>query len=175
MTRRPPLALAAFALLAAWVSAQGPGSGPSAADSLRMLKLNRPLLDDLTRHGLALGDRNTPLDRADECRRVADRLAREVRAAVRDADADRLAEVSDHLKGAVAHGLVPNLKDARRSIPAQSREFERLEELHRAAYSSLVAVAEAVPADGEVAKSPRTQAARAALAAAAAAVGPWER
>lgn len=170
--RRPLLVLLAFAALSAWVAAQGPGTGLTAADSLRMLRANRVLLDDLTGHGLALGGSNTPLDRAAECQKLTDRLGREVSEAVRANDADRLAEVSDHLNAVATDGLAPNLKDADGSIPPQSVERERLKELHQRAFDSLTRTADAVPTTGELGTSPRAKSARQALAAAAAAVGP---
>jgi ribosomal protein L17 len=168
---RPPIVLAVIAALAAWVSAQ-PGFAPSAADSLRMLKANRGLYDDLTTSALALADRHTSLDRADECRKVADRLAREAREAVDRKDADRLAEVSDHLHAVTADGLAPNLADARRDIAPQSQDYRRLQEVHQQAFDSLTRTANSVPTDGALGTSKRAQAAREKLAAAAARIGP---
>lgn len=171
MNARPLLVTAALAALAAWVSAQ-PGTGPTAADSLRILKVNRGLYEDLTRHGLALGEQNTALDRADECRRITDRLGREVREAVRWNDADRLAEVSDYLNTVAADGLAPNLNDARGSITPQSEDYPRLQAVHRQAFDGLTAAAEAIPTDGDLGTSPRAKAARDKLAATAAGIGP---
>ncbi len=171
MRTRPLLVCAALAALAAWVSAQ-PGYTPTAADSLRMLRANRGLYDELTKSALALSDRNTSLDRADECRKVADRLAREAREAVDRKDADRLAEVSDHLHAVTADGLAPNLTDARQGISPKSPDFARLREVHQQAFDSLTRTANAVPTDGEWGTSKRAQAAREKLAAAAARIGP---
>lgn len=171
MTRRPLLVLAASAALAAWVSAQT-GTGPTAADSLRMLKLNRGLYEDLTAHALALGERHTALDRADECRRVADRLGREVQDAARLNNPDRVAEVGDHLGAVVADGLVPNLTDARDGISPKSPEFKRLQDVHREAFDGLTRTVNAIPTDGEVGASAKVQAAREKLAAATARIGP---
>jgi hypothetical protein len=158
--------LAALAALAAWVSAQ-PGFAPTAGDNLRLLQANRGLYDDLTRHALDLGRSNTSLDRAEECRKVADRLAREVREAVERKDADRVAEVSDHLCAVTADGLAPNLADARRDITPQSQDFPRLQEVHQKAFDSLSRIATAVPTEGE-----SGTAAREKLAAAVARIGP---
>ncbi len=171
MRTRPLLVFAALAVLAAWVSAQ-PGFAPTAADSLRMLKANRGLYDELTSSALALSSRNTSLDRADECRKVADRLAREAREAVDRKDADRLAEVSDHLHAVTADGLAPNLTDARRDIAPRSPDFQRLQEVHQEAFDSLTRTVNAVPTDGALGTSKRAQAAREKLAAAAARIGP---
>jgi hypothetical protein len=168
---RPLLVTVALAALAAWVSAQ-PGYNPSAAHSLRMLKANRGLYEELTKSALALSDKNTSLDRADECRKVADRLAREAREAVDRKDADRLAEVSDHLHAVTSDGLAPNLAEARRDIAPKSPDYGRLQEVHQEAFDSLTRTANSVPTDGELGTSKRAQAAREKLAAAAARIGP---
>jgi hypothetical protein len=167
---RPLIVFAALAALAAWVSAQ-PGFAPTAGDHLRLLQANRGLYDDLTKHALALSGKNTSLDRADECRQVADRLAREVREAVDRKDADRVAEVSDHLSAVTADGLAPNLADARRDITPTSQDYPRLQEVHQQAFDSLSRLATAVPTDGELGESKRAQAAREKLTAAAAKIG----
>ncbi len=171
MRTRPLLVFAALAALAAWVSAQ-PGYTPTAADSLKMLKANRGLYEELTKSALALADRNTSLDRADECRKVADRLAREAREAVDHKDADRLAEVSDHLHAVTADGLAPNLAEARQEIKPKSADFKRLQEVHQEAFDSLTRTVNAVPTDGELGTSKRVQVARERLSAAAARIGP---
>jgi hypothetical protein len=168
---RPLLVIAAFAALAAWVSAQ-PATGPTAADYLGMMRDNRGLYEDLTRHALALGESNTSLNRADECRRVAARLAREVRVAVDRNDADRLAEVSDHLHAVTADGLAPNLSDAHSGISPRSPDYPRLREVHQQAFEDLTRTATAVPAEGKLGASRRAQAAREKLTAAAARIGP---
>lgn len=171
MNARPLLVLAAFAALAAWVSAQT-GTGPLAADHLQVLKQNRSLYEDMTRHGLALADRHTSLDRADECRRMADRLGREVEDAARRGDADRLAEVSGHLQSVAADGLAPNLAAARRDITPKSADYKRLQEVHQQAFDGLTRSADAIPATGDLANSTKAQTAREQLAAAAARIGP---
>lgn len=171
MKTRPLLVTAVLAALAAWVSAQ-PGSGPMAGDYLKMYQANRGLYEDLTRSALALGNSNTSLDRADECRRVADRLAREVRDAAERKDADRLAELSDHLNTVATDGLAPNLSAARTDINPRSPDYPRLREVHRQAFDNLTRTVTAVPTDGDLGNSKRAQAAREKLAAAAARIGP---
>lgn len=173
MRTRPLLVTAALATLAAWVSAQ-PGYNPTAGESLKMLQANRGLYEDLTRSALnlSLAERNTSLDRADECRKVADRLARGVREAVDRKDADRLAELSDHLHAVTTDGLAPNLTAARRDINPQSKEYSRLQEVHQEAFDNLARTATAVPIDGDLGTSKRAQAAREKLASAATRIGP---
>jgi hypothetical protein len=168
---RPLFVFAALAALAAWVSAQ-PGFAPTAGDHLRVLQANRGLYDDLTKHALALSGKNTSLARADECRKVADRLAREVREAVDRKDADRVAEVTDHLCAVTADGLAPNLADARRDINPTSQDYPVLQDVHQKAFDNLSRIATAVPTDGELGESTRAQAAREKLASAAARIGP---
>lgn len=171
MRTRPLLVIAAFAALSAWVSAQ-PGSGPTAAESLKMLRANRGLYEDLTKHALALGRSNTSLDRADECLKVTERLAREVREAVDRKDTDRLAELSDHLNTVATDGLAPNLSAARNDINPQSLDYTRLQDVHQHAFDNLSRTATAVPTDGELGTSKRAKDAREKLAAAAAHIGP---
>ncbi|MCU0704665.1 MAG: hypothetical protein MUF18_11870 [Fimbriiglobus sp.] len=169
MNCRPLLVTAVLAALAAWVSAQ-PGHGPTAAEMLKLLETNRGLYTDLARSALELSDANTSLDRADRCRRVAERLAREARQAVESEDADRLAEVSDHLHAVSTGGLADNLADARREIAPASEDYKRLLQVHRQAFDSVSSVK--VPADGELGRSKRAQAAKEKLSAAAARLGP---
>lgn len=170
MNARPLLVLAACAALAAWVSAQ-PG-GPSAGESLRILEQNRDLYEDMTRHGLAFADRNTALDRADECQRMVARLGREVEDAARRSDPDRLAEVSDHLQKVAADGLAPNLADARDGISPKSPEYKRLQEVHQLAFDRLKQTADAIPTDNDFGNSPKAQDARKQLAAVRDRIGP---
>lgn len=171
MTARHLLTLAAFAALAAWVSAQGPGTGLTASDQLALLKANRPLLEDLLDHGLNVARKNTPIDRADECQRVAARLGREVRSAVYTGDADRLAEVSELLKRVVSDGLVPNLTAARNETPQESPGYERLVEVHKKAAASVGGLPGVVSAHPDLSGKKRAQAAREQLAAAASDLG----
>lgn len=170
MNARPLLVLAACAALAAWVSAQ-PG-GPSAGESLRILEQNRELYEDMTRHGLALANRQSDLDRAEECERMVARLAREVEVAARRGDPDRLAEVSDHLQNVAADGLAPNLAGARRDITPKSPDFKRLQEVHQLAFDSLKRTADAIPTDGDLGTSAKAQDARRQLASLRDRIGP---
>jgi hypothetical protein len=167
---RPLLVLAACAALAAWVSAQ-PG-GPSAGESLQILEQNRELYEDMTRSGLALADRNTPLDRADECQRMVARLGREVEDAARRGKEDRLAEVSDRLQTVAADGLAPNLAEARRNVTPKSPEYKRLQEVHQLAFDRLKQTADAIPTDGDLGTSAKAQNARQQLASVRDRIGP---
>jgi hypothetical protein len=172
MTRRTLLVTLAAAGLAAWASAHGPTAGPLAGEQLRMLRANRLVLEDLLDHGLKVSGRNTPLDRADECLKTTDRLARELRSAVTLRDGDRVAEVSDLIHQVVTGGFVPNLAQAREVIPAESPHRKVLQELHAGAATSVRGMAESIPADGELGSKGRVKAARERLTAAADAIGP---
>lgn len=171
MRTRPLLVTVVLAALAAWVSAQ-PGSGPIAGDYLRMYRANRGLYEDLSKSALAMSERTTSLDRADECRKVADRLAREVREAVERKDPDRLVELSEHLHTITTDGLAPNLSDARRDINPRSQDYSRLQEVHQQAFDNLTRTSTAVPTDGELGTSKQAQSAREKLTAAATRIGP---
>ena len=169
MKARTFAAVLAFAGLSAWVSAQGP-TGLSAHDRLKLLVSNKHLLEDLMDHGVRVADKNTPLDRAEECLKTADPLARELRSAVYLHDADRVAEMGDLLKRLVSDGFVPNLNEAK-NIPEGSPEFVRLKEVHRTAARNIGDLAAAIPADGEWAGQKRVRDARERLTAAAGEIG----
>jgi hypothetical protein len=126
----------------------------------------------MTRYGLALADRQTALDRADECQRIVARLGREVEDAARRGDEDRLAEVSDHLGSVAADGLAPNLADARAGISPKSADYKRLQEVHQQAFDGLKRTADAIPTDGSLGTSAKAQDARKQLSATVARIGP---
>ena len=171
MKTRSLFVLLAGAILAAWVSAQGPGAG-LASERLELLKKNRPLLEDLMDRGMMVADKNSPLDRADECLNTTNRLARELRSAVYVGDADRIAEVSDLLKQIVSEAFVPNLTAARRDIPVESDGYKRMKEIHRQAVADVNSLAEQIPSDGKIGDITRVRMAREQLTAAAADIGP---
>ncbi len=160
MTRRTLFSLLVFTVLAAWASAQNASDGLTAADQLKMLKANRPLIEDLVRHGLALSAVNTPLDRAEEARQAAERISDELREAARTGDADRFAELGPHVETLLAEGCLPNLREAGKTIPPQSEGFERYRETHKKVRDGLSRSLNAIPTDGEISKSKSGQVVR---------------
>jgi hypothetical protein len=168
---RTALTLFALAGLSVWASAQNPAPGLTAGEQLRLFQSNRTLLDGLIDHGLKLSDANTPLDRADECRKAADTLGLALRQAAAESDADRVAELSDHLTAVVRDGLTPSLAQARRDIHPASADFERLKRVHADTHQSLAETRQALQSDEGVGRSARVRDARAKLADAADKIG----
>jgi hypothetical protein len=119
-----------------------------------------------------VADKNSPLDKADDCLNTTNRLARELRSAVFVGDPDRIAEMSDLLKQVVSDAFVPNLTEARNTIPRQSDGFKQMEKVHRQAYADMTDLAAQLPAVGPLATAKQVLDARAHLTAAAADIGP---
>jgi hypothetical protein len=170
MTNRSRCVLLLGVVLAAWASAHG--SGGLTADRLRMLHDNRPLLEDLLDRGLIVAEKQSPLERADECLNTTNRLARELRSAVYVSDPDRIAEVSDLLKQVVSDAFVPNLVAARNEVPVASDGYKRMKLIHRQAHTDVTALVEQIPTEGQLGAVTRVQLARERLTAAAADIGP---
>ena len=161
---RYALLLTTFAALAAWAGAQGPAPSLTAADQLRLFKSNRALLDNLVDHGVKMSAADTPLARAEECRRTALTLATYTkRAATEDQNPDRVAELANLLGEVVREGLAPNLDEAKRTFPPESRQAKRVGELRDTTKHDLDAVRAAIPA-GKVGDNAKVQAALARLA-----------
>ena len=171
MTFRNLLTLLVAGAVSMWASAQSGTVGLTAADRLQLLKTNRELLEDLLDQGTLLADANTPIDRAAECQRTTDRLARDFRTALDRSDADRAGEIGDHLDKIVSEGFAPNLESARRDSKPGSPDYERVQAIHRDAVQSLDNLNATPFPDGPLAKSKRLRQAREKLAATAAKLG----
>lgn len=169
MTARTLFALLAFAALSGWVSGQGPRR--IASEEAELLKLNRQLLEGMLDDAVLVADAGTQLDRAAACRRAADRLSAEMRAAARLENADRVSEIGDHLTALLTDGFLPTFSAARDHVRAGSPEFDRLQELHRESAAHLTAAVDALPTQGRFADGPRVKALREKLAALAERVG----
>ena len=164
MKIRHALALLAIACISMLATAQPTNSVLSADEQLKLLKMNRELLEDLLEQGTRVSEANTPLDRAAECQRSTDRLAREFRTAIERGDGDRACEIGDHVEKIVAEGFVPNLEAARRDSNPGSPDYERVKAMHRQATQSLDALHGTLPTDGQLTKSKRFQQLREKLA-----------
>src|SRR5687768_9009321 len=88
---------AVFLALAAWAGGQGPSPGLSTDDHLRLLRAKHKLLGALVEHGVQLADADTALQRADAAHAAVQRLSQELKTAVGAGDADRVAEMGEHL------------------------------------------------------------------------------
>lgn len=157
---RAGLMLVVFLGASAWAGAQGTAPGLTAADRLRLLRANRAVLNDLVGSGVELAGADDPLDRAAACGKTVRALGVAFRAAAESGDADRAADLGDHLSTAVRDGLVPALDDARRVIPDGSPRAPELKALRAKAAAEVGEYRAAVPAAGRVADSPKVKAAR---------------
>ena len=164
MKIRHALALLAVAVISMLATAQPANSGLTAAEQLQLLKTNRELLEDLLDQGTRVSEAHTPLDRAAECQRSTDRLAREFRTAIDRGDGDRACEIGDHVEKIVVEGFVPNLETARRDSNPGSPDYERAKAMHRQATQNLDALHGTLPTDGLLTKSKRFQQLREKLA-----------
>lgn len=156
--------------VSAWAGAQGP-SPLSADEHHKLLRANRLLLDDLVESGVKLADADTARQRAEAARDAARRLSRELTTAVAAENADRVAEMGDHLDALLRDGLTPAIRTAHDQIPPDSAEAKRLKELYNGVLVELDATRGAVPTAGKVGDSGKVKAARGRLAEARDALG----
>jgi len=154
---RAAAALLIFLGLAAWAGAQGPAPGLSAADRLRLHRANRTLLADLVSAGVALGGADRPVARAETCQESARVIGIALRKAAEAQDADRVAELGDHLDHMVRDGLVPLLDEVRQTTPAESPDGKRLKAVREGAAGDLDWVRAAIPPAGKVGDSARVK------------------
>ncbi len=146
MTRTAKAVITAVVLasLAAWAGAQGPAPS-AAAERLRLHRANRTLLTDLVGGGVRLAGADNPVARAEACQQTARAVGIAVRRAAEANDADRVAELGDHLDALVRDGLVPVLDDGFRTIPAESPDAARLRAVRTGAAADLDATEAALP------------------------------
>lgn len=145
---RTALTLTLFVGLSLWVSGQN--GVPAFYRQLDQLKANQPLLDQLINCGLNLSSADkggNSLDRAEECRVAATKLAAALTTAPPN-DAERVAELSDHIAAIVREGLIPNLTDAHNSVGSQEQR-EKLATISKDARANLSDFDKSLPS-GEV-------------------------
>ena len=174
--KRLTLTLAAFALLSVWADAQTAPAPVLAADRLRLLHANRDLLEDLLDRGLKLDAASTQLDRADQCRLALGTLTDALNRATEEpaVDADRVAELTDHLTELVQSGLAPTLAAARAKVQARSPGKEQLTRIETAATTDLTAVQNQFLLDPRLARSAKLKSCHARLRDAVAKITPKE-
>ena len=141
--------LAVFLGLAAWAGAQGPPP-LSTADQLNMLRANQGVIEELVDRTVELAGANTPLKRAETCRKTAGTLAGVVGRAAEAQNPDRVAELGDHLEAVLRDGLIPNLEEADRTVTPASPEWARLQEVRKRAVGGLDELRDALPTTGKV-------------------------
>lgn len=150
------------AVASAWASAQPPIAGENA----QLLRRNTAILSKLVDRALQSADANSPLTRAEACRRTAVELADELRQAVKNDDPDRVAELGEYLAVTVSDGLTPTLTAARTQIPIGSQA--ELDKLHEEAEAETNQAVESIPFVNKVGRSQLVSNARDKLAAASA-------
>jgi len=151
--------LLVFATLSAWAGAQGPPAGITAAERLKMLQTNRMLIENIVDHGLDLAGADTPLKRADVCRRTARTLANAVRQAADDQNTSRVTELCEHLDSVMREALEPNLKKAAADVRPGSPDESELKKLRERALLDFDDLRGAIPADGKVGGDAKVKAA----------------
>ena len=154
---RAAFTLSFFLVLSAWAGAQGPQRAAlTAADQLRLHRANRVLLADLVDRGIELGKANHPIDRAEECRKTARVLGVALQQAAEKDDADRVAEIGNHLELVIRDGLVPMIDDAKRNIHPMSPDAARLKLLQENAVGDLD-WASTIPTTGKVSENAKVR------------------
>ena len=145
---RAGVSLTVFLALAAWAGAQGPAL--STGEQLEMLRANRAVIDGLIDQSVEMAAADTPLKRAAAGQKTAGALAGAVAREAGRGNADRVAEFAGHLETVVRDALVPNLDEARRTIPPESPDAPRLKKIRDDARLDLDGVGEALGAPGKV-------------------------
>jgi hypothetical protein len=119
----PLVALAGLAL------ADGPQTDLAVQERLKQFQRDERLIEMLIESGVQLAAAEDPLKRAEECNRLADGLAREVKRAVVDRDPARASDLGRHLEALLVRGVAGNLQRARADLPLDSlrrKDFQRI-------------------------------------------------
>lgn len=161
---RAALTLTVFLALAAWSGAQGPSPTLPIDVQLRMHREDRVLLNDLVRQGLALSNKDDAVGRAEECEKAVRSLGAALRRAAESQNADRAAELADHLEAVCREGLLPNIDEALRTIDPASPEWARLKVVRERAAANLNDLRNAIPTAGKLGDNSKLQSLRDKLA-----------
>ena len=171
--KRTLLGLTAVLTVCLTLSAQGSSSAKlTAAEHRKLLQLNQILIEDLIESSLKLSKSSNPLEAALQHVTVSIRLGRSLDDAIQRDDPDRAAEVAALLDSVVGEALLPQLKEAGRTIPFGSPDYKRYIECHREAFDRLAKLAEAMPAEGTGWKAERVTLSRNQLAKSLEQIGP---
>jgi hypothetical protein len=151
--------LLVFVTLSAWAGAQGPAPGITAAERLKMLQTNRMLIENIVDHGLDMAGADTPLKRADVCRRTARTLANAVRQAADDQNTNRVTELCEHLDSVMRDALAPNLEKAKQDVRPGSPDESELKKLRASTLTDFDEFRGAIPTNGKVGGDAKVKAA----------------
>jgi hypothetical protein len=143
---RTALTLTLFACLSLWASGQDRAPIYKQIDQL---EANRVLLNQLIDCGLNLSsaEKGEPVSRAEECRLAASHLVAALKT-VRPDDAERVAELSDHVAAVVLDGLIPNLNAAHDNVGASREQLDKLVKISKHARADLSAFNKSLPSGG---------------------------
>lgn len=151
-------------LLAAWASGQPGNTGTLASEQLKLFQPNRELLENLVAHSVELASATSPVARVKACHEAAKDLGKALKDASELDDADRVAELSEHLTAVIRHGLVPTIDEAQRTITVTNAD-----DLFRATREANIDVeryVQSISAIGKTGTSSRVRSAREELNAA---------
>ena len=133
MRRWLPLVLLG-AVLAPWAVADDP---PTPADRAQQVQRNYALIKMLVQGSLRLATEDDPVERAEQCLDVADRVVEEIRQAVGQGDVARAVELGEHLQSLMEEGLLANLALGQKQAAPASRKEKKLRELQARALQLL--------------------------------------
>ena len=170
--KRTLLGLVSLLAVCLTISAQGSGTRLTAAERLKLLHLNQNLIEDLIESSLKLSKSSNPLVAAEQHVGVSIRLGLSLDEAIQRNDPDRAAEMAALLDSVVGEALLPQLKEAGRTIPASSPDYARYIECHSKAYDRVAKLADTMPNDGTGWKAERVATSRAQLAKLLQQIGP---
>ena len=157
------------ALIAQGASKSSPRRSPAAlgqdaSRELLAMKANRAVIEVLTNRSLKAGAAADAVDRADEIRAGAAAIETALARAVAEGDADRSADLGEHLAVMLASGVKPalDLATAGATNP-ESPSYERVMALKVRAKEDATRARAALPGTGHLAEHPRVKAARKSL------------
>jgi len=115
--------------LAAMLGAQDPRTGPNVQERAKLLQRNYGVAEQLVKSSLTLAKTSSSLDRSTSYDEIIRTLEKEIKEAAQAGDAERVAELTDHLSRLMNEGLLPNLQKARQVISANSPDEKSLFDL----------------------------------------------
>jgi len=101
------------------------------ADEARQLHENLDLVRNLVKGGLLLAAEDDPLKRADHCNALATYLASEIEQAAERHDIDRAAELGQHLRMMLQHGVADNVRALKGDVQPGSVRDQQLGQLSK--------------------------------------------
>jgi hypothetical protein len=143
--------------LAALLGAQDPRTGPNKDQRAALLQRNYGVAERLVDGSLQLAKTSSSLERSASYDEIIRKLEEEIKQAAQAGDAERVAELTDHLSHLINKGLLPNLEKARHVISANSPDEESLFKLRDLARRMTIEIADTV-AHSTVAGKPEVQA-----------------